>query len=672
MNPHERYELRPGEWREDPPRVSYGADRSGLVKLISAEMSASPWTEGESAAGPHIEVHGRTLACPPTDEDLDWLRRHATPAPYGRGEETLLDREVRDALQIGAEHVKLKGAAAKRLANEILQRVAQDMGLDDAELRLEPLKLLLYEAGGHFAAHADTEKSEGMVASATVVVPGRYEGGTLAIEHAGQTLRFAHGGAQTWRWAAWYADCRHTLEPVRGGIRVSMTFGIGIDTANALGARRAKDDHLVWVFSGRTYADWHTGWAARGARTRAGSEQYGQKTVWVLEHRYSEPGLQANLLKGRDRDLARLILGDPHDEARFLGWLQIRDVGSAETEDGCLWSDEDRRGRARERDEDYEPPPASLVDNDETWYERDLTMRRLQHAPTPQLHLTDVARQNIWIEGLRTLSGDRCEHGPIEVLDGEIVPRGALDDARPRGARVYEATGNEGASLELQYRSAVLVFWRRNHATLEMLARCGGRRAIAVEYTRRNTGKRPRQEAYAIESLIDLWKRAHRTDGGSPDPFAHTLLIQALRTAEEGDITDRVNDALRDRYVERVAAVDLDVEAVSMVIGWITARLESGKAIDPWMRVLRSACAGRWRSDVMSGAPALVRALCGKAATQPLAFEVLRDRFAPPKSVEEVMRTVERLEEKIEEVAWEERSIAKNTADGSAAKKVEG
>ena len=87
MNPHERYELRPGEWREDSPRVSYGADRSGLVKLIGAEMSASPWTEGESATGPRTEVHGRTLACPPTDEDLDWLRRHATPAPYGRGEE---------------------------------------------------------------------------------------------------------------------------------------------------------------------------------------------------------------------------------------------------------------------------------------------------------------------------------------------------------------------------------------------------------------------------------------------------------------------------------------------------------------------------------------------------------------------------------------------------------
>ena len=103
---------------------------------------------------------------------------------------------MRDALQIGAEHVNLNGAASKRLGDAVLRRVAKEMGLDDAQLRLEPLKLLVYGEGGHFASHCDTEKSEGMVASATVVVPGHYEGGTLAIEHAGQTLRFADCGSQ--------------------------------------------------------------------------------------------------------------------------------------------------------------------------------------------------------------------------------------------------------------------------------------------------------------------------------------------------------------------------------------------------------------------------------------------------------------------------------------------
>ena len=43
------------------------------------------------------------------------------------------------------------------------------------------------------------------------------------------------------------------------------------------------------------------------------------------------------------------------------------------------------------------------------------------------------------------------------MLDGEIVPPGALAHAVPDGARLYEATGNEGASIELLYRHAVLV-----------------------------------------------------------------------------------------------------------------------------------------------------------------------------------------------------------------------
>ena len=235
------------------------------------------------------------------------------------------------------------------------------------------------------------------------------------------------------------------------------------------------------------------------------------------------------------------------------------------------------------------------MENNDYWYEHVPAMRRMRHRDPPRLHLEDVARQRAWIDGLRTPSGERCDHGPIEVLDGEIVPGGALDEASPHGARVYEATGNEGASLELQYRSAVLVFWRRNPATLEMLARCGGRRAVAVEYTRRNPWKTARSEAYPLESLFKLWKQAYETDGGAPDPVSHALLIRALRTAEEEETMDGAVDALRDRYVERVAAVDLDAEAVPMLIEWITQRLERGVPLDAWLRALRGACAHRWR-----------------------------------------------------------------------------
>ena len=117
-------------------------------------------------------MRGRTLRCPAAEDDLEWLESIAAPAPYGRGEDTLLDPAVRDALQVGANDVGLGGGAWDDLQARMLRVVASDMGLDDAALRLEPLKLLIYRAGGHFAEHADTEKTTGMIASLALIAPG--------------------------------------------------------------------------------------------------------------------------------------------------------------------------------------------------------------------------------------------------------------------------------------------------------------------------------------------------------------------------------------------------------------------------------------------------------------------------------------------------------------------
>ena len=67
----------------------------------------------------------------------------------------------------------------------MLLTIATDMGLDDAIIRLEPHKLLVYCTGGHLTDHADTEKTPGMIASNAVIVSSAYGGGALGVEHAG-------------------------------------------------------------------------------------------------------------------------------------------------------------------------------------------------------------------------------------------------------------------------------------------------------------------------------------------------------------------------------------------------------------------------------------------------------------------------------------------------------
>ena len=617
MNPTIRYELRPGEWRPDPPHVGYSCDRSGLVALLGEEQRAKPWAQGESNAGPIITVQGRALQCPATPQELAWLTPLATAAPYGQRERTLLDPAVRDARQIGAEHIKLEGDAWDQLRAQMLRTAALEMGLTDASLELKPLKLLIYGPGGHFSAHADTEKTPAMVASLALIVPSAYDAGALKVEHAGETISIGAGGAPAWRWGAWYADCRHWLERVEKGVRIALTFAIRIDTDTPLATRRPSNRELGWVLWGRSYAQWHTEWAARGSRAHAGREQYGQKMVWVLEHRYTESGLRANLLKGRDRELASVLIDEVPGEAGeacYLGWLQIREIGQARTAQNRGWEDETFNGGEDEDETEDDGPPESMwwTDPIEPWLEEPTPLSTRRHA-TPQLHLRHVARQNVWIEDLRSATGEPTGHGPIEVLDGELVPPGALDSATPAGARVYEATGNEGAALELQYRHAVLVTWRRNDATLAMLARCGGRAAIAVELDERLAGLRGEHNRKTRpEDVIALWREAVNTDGGGPEGQAHRIVLDTIdEGCDEGQREDLRND-----YVLRVAGIDLDTQAVPKLVSWISERLEANNAMDAWVRALRPAC-GRCRRDTGDGGCASAAARTVRGRTNP-------------------------------------------------------
>ena len=660
MDPTVRYDLRPGEWRPAPPHVSYGCDRSGLAALLEAEFGAAPWASGESAGGPVVEVAGRTLGSPPTADDIEWLLGCAAPAPYGRGEETVLDPAVRDAFQIGPAELELGGSEWKRLRAKILRAVGKEMALLDAKPKLKLLKLLVYRPGGHFAMHADTEKVPGMVASLVLVLPGAHKGGALTVRHGGDTLSFGAGGADAWRWAAWYADCGHALEPVEDGVRVALTFAIAIDPEAPLSNKKAADRHLGDALWGRTYAEWHTAWAARGARPLAGNEQYGQKTVFVLSHRYTEPGLRASLLKGRDRDLARLLVDEIHGEAAYLAWLQIREVGAALTPEGVSWGDHTGAWYEPEFEDDSDPPPASVAESDRGFGDSsDPDLMRIAHIETPELHLEDVARQNVWVEDLRSLAGEPAGHGPIEVLDGEIVPEGALRDLVPDGARLYEATGNEGAVLELQYRSAVLVTWRRNEGTLRMLARCGGRRALAEELAARSTVSRSVRRG-GVEEVLELWSTALATDGGGPEPRAHRLVLDAIPPMEPHP---HVRDWRPGMYVEKVTRVDLDAEAVPTLVGWIRNRLRAGGLLDEWVDALGAACMPSWSGRAMNGAPALLRALVEEPETEPLALQLLARLREPATTREAVLEHASRVDEEVRVSEWRRRRVARRTAD---------
>jgi len=112
----------------------------------------------------------------------------AERAPYGRGEETLTDPKVRRTWQIAPDRVRLGGRHWPKTFNTIVARVAEGLGVTH-KVEAQLYKLLIYDQGGFFVPHRDTEKAKGMFATLIVVVPSLSAGGELMVRHKEREAR---------------------------------------------------------------------------------------------------------------------------------------------------------------------------------------------------------------------------------------------------------------------------------------------------------------------------------------------------------------------------------------------------------------------------------------------------------------------------------------------------
>ena len=112
---------------------------------------------------PRVEVKGvGTLSFPIPGPQIETLVQHATQAPYGRGEQTIVDTSVRNVWQIAPAAVKISGKSWAANFEDILLKVTAGLGCHDVAVSAELYKLLVYDRGGFFLPHRDTEKTAGM------------------------------------------------------------------------------------------------------------------------------------------------------------------------------------------------------------------------------------------------------------------------------------------------------------------------------------------------------------------------------------------------------------------------------------------------------------------------------------------------------------------------------
>ncbi len=136
-----------------------------------------------------IDVEGvGELRLPVTVAQAKQLRLVARPAKYGHGEQTILDRRVRDTWEVPQSRVRIDQRRWTRTLRPMLDSIRDDLALNPSSTLTAQLdSMLVYEAGQFFAPHQDSEKNDEMIGTLVVVLPSRSSGGDLVVEHREQS-----------------------------------------------------------------------------------------------------------------------------------------------------------------------------------------------------------------------------------------------------------------------------------------------------------------------------------------------------------------------------------------------------------------------------------------------------------------------------------------------------
>ncbi|HRI16021.1 MAG TPA: 2OG-Fe(II) oxygenase, partial [Verrucomicrobiota bacterium] len=528
---------------ESSIRVEYNQSLEALTKMLSGvKRSGDFFLSGlVEVPMPKVEVDGvGVLSFPVPPVQVATLIQHATRAPYGRGEETILDESVRKVWQLRPDQVRLSGKSWETNFDSILKQVLAGLGCEGMSVSAELYKLLVYDTGGFFLSHRDTEKADGMFGTLVISLPSAHQGGELVIRHAGRevTVDLSHAEFSELRYAAFYADCEHEVRPITEGNRVCLVYNLIQQGNRKTGALQAPDYEKQIAAAATLLGD---NLSAPGAVA---------KVAWLLEHQYSPDGLSFAGLKSGDAARVKVLAqaAERAGCAVHLGIVHIEESGSAEPKYFGYGSRSRRRG----------------------WHGDDEDEADVESG---EFEIVEVCDWRHYISQWRNGQDKPVDFGEIPIAPGELLPAGALDDEKPDEQRLMEASGNEGASFERSYHRAALVIWRRERYA-EVLLQAGV--AAALPYlaekitatSAKNAPPTARREALALaRQMVDAWEAV--PEHGYPEPRLPDQRDGMLK------LLARLGDSpLLERFIAKVVSRDYDGTDNAALVGCV-GRLEA-------------------------------------------------------------------------------------------------
>ncbi|KAI8295913.1 hypothetical protein K4K56_009440 [Colletotrichum sp. SAR 10_98] len=258
-------------------KVDFDTWKRTLRKRLNGIKSVGDianFTRYPTFANPGLKIEGHpAFPLPLTPSDAEVIKAACREAPFGKGEDTVVDTSVRKTWELN--HTQFQ------LINPEWAGFLQKVYL---------------KADGRWwtRRHKDSEKEPGMVGTLVICLPSEHQGGDVHLAFSSDQRVFSTAPTSTFdiTTLAWFSDVTHEVKGLTSGYRLALTYNIvqngsAKQSAGFFGqqAQEVKQVLLQWQVN-------YPG---------------NNMLVYPLDHKYSQSSLSFRNMKGRDKAVCQAI-----------------------------------------------------------------------------------------------------------------------------------------------------------------------------------------------------------------------------------------------------------------------------------------------------------------------------------------------------------------------------
>ncbi|KAH8811098.1 hypothetical protein F5884DRAFT_781170 [Xylogone sp. PMI_703] len=243
---------------------------------------------------PGLQIDGNiTIPLPLLPRDAEAIKSVCREAPFGKGDQTLVDTSVRKTWELDHTQFQLVNPVWKPFLDTVVKHTSSSLGM--LEVSIQPHKLLLYEQGSFFKRHKDSEKTPGMVGTLVICLPSQHQGGDVHLSFGSKSQVFSTAPTSTFDLTAlgWFSDVTHEIKELVSGYRLVLTYNL-IQTGSI------KQSANFFKDQSQKLRQLLVKWQTKAPDI--------DRLLYPLEHQYSETSLSLRNLKGRDAAVCQCLL----------------------------------------------------------------------------------------------------------------------------------------------------------------------------------------------------------------------------------------------------------------------------------------------------------------------------------------------------------------------------